>query len=218
MTALVLTLVLGANPFLEQARDHYVALDFEQCVKRIDQATAWKGSTIDEQRDIELYAGLCHLNLSQRREAAEHFRIALRIDGSADLPPYSSPKAVELFLRVKKVMQEPPSPLPDDDSPFATELTPKPKPDPLPPPPPPAWKKQAGPIALGVIAAAALGTGIGLGLHAKGLESQANAARYDTEFVALGSAAKDSAIAANVSYGVAVLSGAAGLAILLLSE
>ena len=218
MIGLALALVLGGNPFLDQAREDYASLYFEKCVQRLDQAAEWKGSTTAEQRDIELYAGLCHLNLSHRRDAAEHFKLALRIDEGADLPPYSSPKAVELFLRVKRALREPPKPLPDDDSPFDTELTPKPKVDPLPPGPPPPWKRNAGPIALGVIAMAAIAAGVGLGLHAKALESQANAARFESDFVSYGNAARDSAVAANVSYGVAFVAGATGLAIYLTNK
>lgn len=218
MIALALALTVAANPFLEQAKEEYVALDFESCVQRLGQAAEWKGSTPAELRDVELYAGLCHLNLSHRREAAEHFKLALRIDESADLPPYSSPKAVELFLAVKKSLREPAKPLPDDDSPFDTELTPKPKVDPLPPAPPAVWKKNAGPIALGVVAVAAIAAGIGLGLHAKALESQANVAHFESDAVAYGRAAQDNAVAANVAYGVGVVAGATGLIIYLTSK
>ena len=113
-------LVLAApNPFLAQALEHEQNLDFERCVERLKQAaTQWK-STPDELREIELHAGLCKFNLGQKKAAAEHFRTAMRIDEAAELPPYTSPKAVELFFEVKKALRAPPPPLPDSDLPDA---------------------------------------------------------------------------------------------------
>ena len=73
-------------------------------MERLKQAsTQWK-STPEELREIELHAGLCKFNLGQKKQAAEHFRTALRIDEGAELPPYTSPKAVDLFLEVKKAL------------------------------------------------------------------------------------------------------------------
>lgn len=204
--ALALTLGAGPNPFLAEAKSLYSSLDFEKCIARLAQASSQWKSTSEELRDIELYAGLCHFNLGHEREAAQRFRVALRIDETTELPEYTTPRAVELFMQVKESLREKPAPFPDsdlppDDTPKNVTLTPKPKPEvPLVAPFP--WKKRAAPIALGVVALAAIATGIGLGLHAKGLEGQANAARFESDFVALGNAARANATGANIAYGV----------------
>lgn len=118
ISLLVATLLTaGGNPFLAEGLQHEKNLDFERCVERLRQAsTQWK-STPDELREIELHAGLCQFNLGQKKLAAEHFRTGLRIDEGAELPPYTSPKAVELFLEVKKSLRAAPPPLPDRDLP-----------------------------------------------------------------------------------------------------
>lgn len=209
IAALALAMAAGAapNPFLAEAKALYSSLDFEKCIARLGQAaTQWKSSG-DELRDIELYGALCHFNLGHEREAAQRFRTALRIDEAADLPPYSPPRAVELFLKVKESLREKPAPFPDNDlppdAPTNVTLTPRPKPDEVPIAAPFPWKQRAAPIALGIVALAAVATGIGLGLHAKNLEGQANAARFESDFVALGNAARANATGANIAWGVA---------------
>jgi tetratricopeptide (TPR) repeat protein len=94
----------GPNPFLVQAKDLYGKLEFEKCLKRVGQAQQWR-SNPKELLDIELYAGLCHFNLGQKPDAEERFKTALRIDPAAELPPYTTPRAVELFARVKKSLK-----------------------------------------------------------------------------------------------------------------
>lgn len=219
----------GPNPFLAQARENYEKLDYELCLKRIAQAPQWK-STPKELVEIELYAGLCHYNLNQRAQAEERFRLALRIDEGAELPPYTSPRAVDFFLSVKKKLQPVAPPMPDEDLPDATkpepakpevkkpepaadgpdaprrvELTPKPRPDPLRAPSPGSLfaRKHAAAIALTGVALLSAAVGVGLGANAQNLATRANAARYESEFHALGESAKGQATAANVFFGVA---------------
>lgn len=210
MTLLLLSLVLsappanGPNPFLAQARELYANLDFERCVQRLQQAPQWR-STPAELRDVELLAGLCHFSLGHKAEAAERFKLALRIDEGADLPPYSSPKAVELFLRVKKRLQRPAPPMPlsdlgDDD--LVSELDAPVKPtgeasgrfD---------VKKYPVPIAMAVISLAGLGTGIGMGVSAKSTESQARLAVFEDDYLRLRHSAQTSAVGANIAYATA---------------
>ncbi|MCA2980464.1 MAG: hypothetical protein INH41_30555 [Myxococcaceae bacterium] len=207
MTALVLAAALAAqpNPFLAQAKALYTSLDFERCVTRLEQASTQWQSSKDELRDIELFAGLCQLGLSHRKEAAEHFRTALRIDERADLPLYSSPKAVALFLEAKRGLASPPAPLPADDlppdAPRAAVLEPAGQSEPV--PTPGFVERRPVTFALGLAAGAAFAVGLGLGVNARNLSLQANEARFDAEFHDKGAAARANATGANVAYGLA---------------
>lgn len=93
----------GPNPFLAQAKENYRNLEFERCLQRLQQAPQWRSSP-QELLDIELYAGMCSYNLNQLPVAEEHFRLALRIQPTAELPAYTSPKLVDFFKRIKKTM------------------------------------------------------------------------------------------------------------------
>ncbi len=87
------------NPFLQQAKRFYEQVKYEKCAQRLEQAVQWK-STPSELVEIELYAGLCALNLNGTQDAREHFELALRLDPHATLPPYSPPKAVVMFRSI----------------------------------------------------------------------------------------------------------------------
>jgi hypothetical protein len=213
VNALTLTLALFAgaeNPYLAEAKALASGLEFERCVERLKQAqTQWR-STPGELGEIEVWSGLCHFSLGHRRQAVEHFRTALRIDESTDLPPYSSPKAVELFLKVKLSLRQPAEPMPDvdlpADAPARVELTPRltqaPAVEQAPAVPFP-WKQRAAPIALSAVALVAAGTALGLGVNARALEQRANTARTEADFAALGQAAQGSATASVVGWAVA---------------
>jgi len=202
----LLFVLLAANPYLAEGKAQYDALDYEKCVARLEQAARWKDSTKEEQRDVELYSGLCHFNMGQKSAAVEHFRTALRIDQYAGLPPYSSPKAEDLFLKVKEALLHPEVPFDDtdlpDDAPTKVSLAPADA-SAATAPPPAQWKQHAAPIALGAVATAAVLAGIGLGLQAKALEAQANQAMFESDFKRLGGAAQGNAVAANVAFGIA---------------
>src|SRR5947208_3495277 len=87
-------------------------------MQRIKQAGQWKGSNEHEMRDVEIYGALCAFNLGQKNEAAERFKQALRIDEDLELPEFASPKAVKLFLYMKRKLRQPTvAPMPDEDLP-----------------------------------------------------------------------------------------------------
>jgi len=97
----------GPNPFLAQAKELYQKLEFEKCLQRLGQAPQWRSSPT-ELLEIELFAGMCSYNLNQLPQAEERFRLALRISPAAELPPYTSPKLMDFFRRIKKSMPKPP--------------------------------------------------------------------------------------------------------------
>lgn len=214
-------LAAGPNPFLAQALEHEQNLDFERCVERLKQAATQWQSTPDELREIELHAGLCKFNLGQQKAAADHFRTALRIDEATELPPYTSPKAVEFFLEVKRALRAPPPPLPDRDLPdpdLPNDAPVKPRPvssgaerlEPRPPgvsePIGPLLMKRALPLSLGVVSIASFVTGLALGLRAQSLALEANAARFESDFYRLGDSAQAHAVGSTIAWVISALS------------
>lgn len=199
--ALATALTAGPNPFLAEALAHERDLDFERCVQRLQQAsTQWK-STPDELREIELHLGLCTFNLGNRKAAAEHFRTALRIDEGADLPPYTSPRAVELFLEVKRALRAPPPPLPEEDlPPDDTPKRPKLVPREAAPPLDVTLARRALPLTLGGVTVATAITALALGLRAQALAAEANAAPFEADFFRLGQDARGLATASTVTW------------------
>jgi tetratricopeptide (TPR) repeat protein len=115
--------VKGPNPYLSQAKELYEKLDFEKCLRRLAQAPQWK-SDATELIEIELVAGMCHYNLNQRDDAAERFRLALRMNPDAELPTYTSPKLVDFFLGVKRKLRAPPPPMPKEDLDMPRDIPP----------------------------------------------------------------------------------------------
>lgn len=206
----LVTLVLAANnPFLAEGLQHEKDLDFEKCVQRLKQAaTQWKNDA-DEVREIELHAGLCQFNLGDRKAAMEHFRVALRIELSTELPAYTSPKAVELFMKVKKSLEAQAPPMRDEDLLAEDKDPPKdaPKNVKLEPPvvtgPSPVvafLSHRAVPLSLGAISIGAAITGAILGARATTLATEANAARFESDFYRLGADATGSATGATIAW------------------
>lgn len=219
------------NPFLAQAKELYEALDFEKCMQRIKQASAWKGSSVRDLRDVELYGALCALNLGQRAEAAERFKLALRIDEDVELPEFASPKAMKLFIYVKRKIRQPTvAPMPDEDLPAdaptpakleAKQAAEKDVEDkPVLVTSPSVLSKHVAPLVLGVGAVAVGGVAIGLGVNARSLESQAKAQRammgFESEYLATRGQAQANATAANVAFGVAGALLVAALVVLIM--
>lgn len=204
MTSLLLTLLTVApNPFLAEALELEQGLDFEGCVTRLRQAsTQWKSSP-DELREIELHAGLCTFNLGKTKQAASHFRTALRIDENAHLPTYTSPKAIELFDEVKRAM--PVTPFVDEDlkadAPVKTSLTPVN----VAAPAPSFLAKRGVSLILGGVTVASVVTGIVLALQAQAVAKQANAAQYESDFFRLGADARGLAVGATISWVLTAL-------------
>ncbi len=210
--ALVVAIVLWAEaasaapgkpePHLAAAKKHHEALEFERCLDQIARADRADASET-EHVELELYEGLCALELGQTERADVHFRAALRLDPHATLPPYTSPKIVERFQDLAaKVASPPPAPAP---APAAAPSSP-PRREPFPSAAPPTLT-----FVLGAGAVVAAGTGTWLGLRASSLEDQASSAHFESDAYALGDDARAHATGANIAFGAAVVTAAAAL-------
>jgi hypothetical protein len=193
------------NRYLQEAKVFYDELEFDRCQKRLALAAGERSSSA-ELVEIEIYGGLCAYQLGDRKAATEHFRLALKLDASAKLPPLTSPKIAQLFDSLRKQVAESPSVQASPPPPVSTVVA----------PPPPAISKPAErswirpvPLTLSGVSLLAAGAAAYFGLEAKRLEGRANDAAYDDDFRSLGDRGERSALYANVALGVAV-SAAAG--------
>jgi hypothetical protein len=199
------------NPYLNQAKTFQQGLDFEKCLKRLEQAARWNNSKA-QLAQIELYGGLCELGLGHDTEALDHFELGLALDPTISLPPGLGPKTAALFQKAKAKAPKPP--------PQQAELKPPPKsepevaPTPLPPPPtpppaapPPEVERQqlhlVAPLTLAGISAASVIVAAIFGVQANSFQGQSRAAMYDSEAAALLQTGKTDALIANILFGVA---------------
>lgn len=203
---LLALLVLSAsppNPFLTEARVLFQAQEYGKCLRRLEQAGAWRQSSVEEEAEVALYRGLCRF-ATDEAGAAGDFEHALRIWARVALPAWTSPRIREAFAaaRVRAGVADVPPAAP----------TAAPAAAPAAPPPPPLVetagppRRRVGvlaPALAGGVAAAALGCGIGFGAHARALESRSFTTVYEADTRAAALSARDYATAANASYGVA---------------
>ena len=219
------------NPYLAQAKVFHQGLDYEKCLKRLDQAGKWDNSK-GQLAQIELYSGLCHLALGHETEGRENFELALALDPGLTLPPMQGPKVAGLFEKARakvasvapvekpdpppeKIVEVPPPkveppPLPPvQDAPKRVELVPAETPPALVQTSPPKQTHLAVPVAIGAVAVAAVVVAIVFGVQARSLESRANNAAFESDAVSLGRQATTDALVANVGFSLA---GAAAVA------
>ncbi len=193
------------NPYLLQAKVFFQGLDFEKCLKRLEQAGKWQNTT-EQLADVELYVGLCELALGNEKDAMDHFEVACSIDENLSLPPLQGPKVTAVFekarAKAKVLSTKPALPSPTSDSPALTKLTPD-NPSRFIETTAPTERHLVVPIVIGATAIAAAGVATYFGLQAKSLELQANAARYESDAVSMGREARTNALAANVAFGIA---------------
>ncbi|MBX7102030.1 MAG: hypothetical protein K1X89_30225, partial [Myxococcaceae bacterium] len=97
LAQLAASLFLAApNPHLRAAKIFYDEFQFSRCVQQLAQAGAAPATEV-ELVEIEVYGGLCRYSLGDFKGADEHFRLALKLDPRAALPPMTSPKLSERF-------------------------------------------------------------------------------------------------------------------------
>ncbi|MBX7100521.1 MAG: hypothetical protein K1X89_22575 [Myxococcaceae bacterium] len=211
----------GPNPYLDQAKKNYAEVQYERCVERLRQAVRWP-STRAEQLEIELYAGLCQFNLGRTAAAQERFEMALKLDRTAQLPPYSPPKAVALFEQVSRTAPTP------GDAPLVDDGKPPPGPELTPPATPPEPRAPAlveaphnqnwAPLALGGGALVVGGVAVGLNLLAQSQARDANAERFESLAIEKGNRARATATGSYVLFGVAAAAAVGALVTWLLRD
>jgi hypothetical protein len=219
MTALVLVmLAAGGNPFLSQAKLLHQGLDFEKCIKRLEQASRWDNSPA-QLAEIELYSGLCTFGLGDSRSASEHFELALKLQPDLTLPPLVGPKVTSLFNRArakitKEAVQVAAEPAKAEPPPKATNPEPveaKPAPAPAPaaaiveaPPPEPKRRHIALPLILGGVSLVSAGLATYFGVTAKSLETSTHdSTAFESDSIAWAHQASTNALLANVFWAAA---------------
>ncbi len=194
------------NPFLLQAKVLQQSLEFEKCLKRLDNAGKWKETTDAERAEIELYFGLCKLGLGREREAEQHIERALKLNPALTLPPLSGPRVEKVFENARaRAGVAAPTPAAEPDLPPAA--TPALVPDAPPPSPPPVVEAKpvrlGPPIALAAVSAASLAAALVLGAQAQSVAAESRGAGFASDAVSLGQQANTFALGANVLYAVA---------------
>lgn len=200
------TAAFGANDYLDQGRIFYEEFEYGQCLVALGHALR-ESSTPEESVSIQIYSGLCHYHLGELEKAESAFRVALRLDPEARLPPLTSPKLLGFFEGIARTL---PADVEKVEQPPATRALQQPV---LPPQP-----RQNLLLPATLAGGAAVGGLVGgaFGLQAKRFESEANAAEYEWDSVQLERRAEQSALIANVAFGVAVTAGLAALTTYLL--
>jgi hypothetical protein len=194
------------DPRLAAARGQREALDYEKCVATLAGPPP-TGATDAERADEAVLAGVCQFELGHPAEAALAFRRALSINPHVVLPPFTSPKIADVFASAQADVRTEPLP---------ATASPPPAPPSPPPGAPPAAEGHRGPplpailLGAGAVAFGVVGT-YGY-FHARGLESDANGAHFESDAFALGDRARSSMVLANVGLvGGLVLAGAAAV-------
>ena len=226
----------GGNIYLSQAKVFFQGLNFEKCLQRLDQASRWQDSTHAELAEVELYTGLCQFSLGQRTEAEEHFKLALQIEPTLQLPMGLSPRIVESFdavaARVRPIAAAREEARAEaNQSPTQPTTTDAPRPFVTVPAPSntaasavnpalaasPRSHSKVLPITLGGASVAAAIAGGIFGNLAKSYEQQYNdRTTYYADAQSAARNANNSAVAANVAFGLAATAAVGAVTTLVL--
>jgi hypothetical protein len=217
-----LLLAAQPNPYLAQAKVLHQGLDYEKCLRRLEQATRWENSHT-ELAEIELYSGLCAFGVGKVNDAREHFDLALKIEPDLKLPPLLGPKLTELFERARArhrgierpADSKPPPPPPPQPTPAPVEAKPV---APAPPPavpvearpleaeaaPEPKPHRFVAPLLVGGVALVSGGFASYFGYTAKTLETRTkDPSAFESDSIAWARQAKDDALISNLCWAVA---------------
>ncbi len=108
MTALVLGLMLGADPsaaYLSAARNLYRELDYEAALEQLGSARRVVSErALSRRAELEVWRGLVLLHLGRDAEARTALVTALSLDPSARLPEPVSPRVSAVFDAVKRAL------------------------------------------------------------------------------------------------------------------
>jgi len=207
------------NPYLNQAKSFQEQLDFEKCLRRLEQASRFNGNTKGQLAEIELYGGLCEAGLGHETEASEHFELGLQLNPYLELPPQQGPKITALFKKAKdklpppskEELKEPPAAPPAQPEQQHAEAAVQAAPPPAPPPAAatiePVKTTHLG-APLGILAggALALGAGIALGVVSKNMADAAHLqpkTAFEMDVVAQLQQAQTLALVGNILFAVA---------------
>ncbi len=188
------------NPYLVQAKAHYLNLDFERCLKRVSQGAQVPGPDA-ERAEVMLYSGLCNMGMGNVRAARHDFQVALRLAPSLELPPFQSPRVVTVFEAARGQSKE------VSDAPVAVALTPVPEPEPAVEVAPNVYRVSApqthlAPLVLAAGAVIVFAASLVLGLAAQSAETAANTAHYEVTAFDYANQARAFALGSNIGYGV----------------
>jgi hypothetical protein len=203
------------NPYLNQAKSFQEQLDFEKCLRRLEQASRFNGNTKGQLAEIELYSGLCEAGLGHETEASEHFELGLQLNPYLELPPQQGPKITSLFKKAKdklpppskEELKEPPAAPPPQHSEAVVPAGPPPAPPPATTTIEPAKTTHLG-VPLGILAVGAvmLGSGVALGVVSKNMADAAHMqpkTMFEMDVLAQLQQAQTLALVSNVLFAVA---------------
>ena len=211
------------DPFLAQAKVFAQGQEFEKCLKRLD-STNRKSVSNQRLAEIDLYTGLCQIGLGNEKAALSAWEVGLRLDPTLKLPPLQSPKVKEAFEKLRAQLPQAPKKeevvKKDDtlksDRPLAGACTNDAQCSVLelciaghcqpPPPQVPVVEQEkhlAAPLVVAGVGVVAAGVGVGLGVLAQSSTTQAKNAQYASDAQKFNDQAKNQALGANISYGVA---------------
>jgi hypothetical protein len=202
-----------ANPYLNQAKAFQQQLDFEKCLRRLEQASRWQGNTKAQLAQIELYGGLCEAGLGHETEALEHFELGFTLDPKLELPPQQGPKITRIFNKAKEKAPPPEETVEAKPAPPPTPEPKKVEVEPPPPSPPPAVVIEpaktthlAPPLIIGAVGLAAVGVGVAFGVLSKSAADNAHSmpmTAFESDIRSQLASAQTDALIANVLFGVA---------------
>ncbi len=216
---LVARVASADDPRLASARRHHQALDFEKCIEALSSPAAPETTEL-ERGDAEVLQGACYFELGEPAKAAERFRAGLRIHPRALLPPYSSPKIVDAFAAAQADVRA-------EVAGRSTDSEPKSEPQSTPrstttlKEPPPVRTSAMPPVLSLVLGGTAIPAAVvGAVSYARGnqLESEANAAHFESDAYAAGERARTAMLVANVGFAAAVVFAAAAVIVWLGSD
>ena len=214
---LFLLLAAAPNASLSEAKAAFQSLDYATCIRRLEPAGGQSAPA--DLAQVELYRGLCHYQLGDEQDAAEHFQSALQLEPSTVPPPGANRRAQAFFTsvaaKVKPRVGTPRPRSPPSDAPKRVALMPSP----LAPVAAAPLPGAVLPVVLGSAAVGLAAATIVFGLNAKADETRANDNNaFQAAAQKSGRLAEREALIANVGLAVASAAAVGAVVALLLQK
>jgi tetratricopeptide (TPR) repeat protein len=190
------------NPYLKQAIQSYENFEYEEALRKLQQAVEAPDSTKEEQAQVYLYMGLVRFTLGDPAQAEQDFKKALGLNYKIKPPTDTSPKIVSEFQRVKKTVPPPEATGPGGGGGPGGDGIVIVQPAPAPP-----RKRVWTWVVLGVGAGALVGGGV-FGYLASSAKADFDNQEWADKADELKNTAESRALLANILFGV----GGAGMA------